>query len=230
MDLSVIVDNFRYFMVGLWPEGPLQGAAITAILSLTSGALSAVVGIVFGIMLACCPRWARIIIVPILGFFRSIPIAMLIFVVYFVLPKLVGVHGTTPPMLTITLSLGTVGGAYLAYSVAAGINSIPKGQWRAGKALGLSWPQVMGRVILPQALPRMLPSFVNQWVSLIKDTSLAYIISTADLTFLARQVSNTVMTQPAVIYLFVALIYFICCSLLDVLAVGLRKTLSGKTV
>lgn len=157
MDLSVIVDNFRYFMVGLWPEGPLQGAAITAILSLTSGALSAVVGIVFGIMLACCPRWARLIIVPILGFFRSIPIAMLIFVVYFVLPKLVGVHGTTPPMLTITLSLGTVGGAYLAYSVAAGINSIPKGQWRAGKALGLSWPQVMRHVILPQALPRMLP-------------------------------------------------------------------------
>ena len=230
MDLSVIADNFSYFMVGLWPDGPLQGAAITLILSLVSGALSAVVGIVFGILLACCPRWGRIILVPVLGFFRSIPIVMLIFGMYFVLPKLLGENGTLPPMSAITLSLGTVGGAYLAYSVAAGINSLPKGQWRAGKALGLSWLQVMRYVILPQALPRMLPSFINQWVSLIKDTSLAYIIGTADLTFLARQVSSTVMTQPAVIYLFVAFIYFMGCSLLDIAAMGLRKSLSGKTV
>lgn len=192
MDLSVIVDNFRYFMVGLWPDGPLQGAAITVILSLTSGALSAVVGILLGILLACSPRWTRMILVPLLGFFRSIPIVMLIFGVYFVLPKLIGLKSTMPPLGAITLSLGLVGGAYLAYSVAAGINSLPKGQWRAGKALGLSWVQIMRCVILPQALPRMLPSFINQWVSLIKDTSLAYVIGTADLTFLARQISSTV--------------------------------------
>lgn len=230
MDLSVIVDNFRYLMLGLWPDGPLSGAAITVILSLSSGALSAILGILLGIMLACCPRWTRMILVPVLGFFRSIPIVMLIFGVYFVLPKMLGINGTTPPLGAITLSLGCVGGAYLAYSVAAGIDSLPKGQWRAGKALGLSWLQVMRHVILPQALPKMLPSFINQWVSLIKDTSLAYVIGTADLTFLARQVSNTVMTQPAVIYLFVALLYFIGCSLLDLAATCLRKTLSGKTV
>lgn len=231
MDLSVIADNFRYFMLGLWPDGPLQGAAITLILSLISGALSAVVGLVLGIVLACCPRWMRIFIMPILGFFRSIPIVMLIFGAYFVLPKLLSIkNGDMPQWIAISLSLGVVGGAYLAYSVAAGINSLPKGQWRAGKAIGLSWGQIMWHVILPQALPRMLPSFINQWVSLIKDTSLAYIIGMADLTFLARQVSNTAMTQPAVIYLFVALLYFIGCSLLDLAAMGLRKSLSGKTV
>ena len=230
MDLSVIVDNFRYLMVGLWPEGSLSGAAITVFLSLTSGLLSAIVGIVLGIVLACAPRWANAILVPVLGFFRSIPIVMLIFGAYFVLPKLLHIkNGDMPQWIAISLSLGVVGGAYLAYSVAAGINSLPKGQWRAGTALGLSWLQIMRHVILPQALPRMLPSFINQWVSLIKDTSLGYIIGTQELTFLARQVSSTSM-QPATVYLFVALIYFICCSLLDLAAVGLRKTLSGKTV
>lgn len=230
MDLSVIINNFHYFMVGLWPDGPLKGAAITVLLSLTSGLLSAVVGIVLGIVLACTPRWARAILVPILGFFRSIPIVMLVFGAYFMLPKLLNIRSDDlQQWIAISLSLGVVGGAYLAYSVAAGINSLPKGQWRAGKALGLSWLQSMRYVILPQALPRMLPSFINQWVSLIKDTSLGYIIGTQELTFLARQISSASM-QPSTVYLFVALIYFICCSLLDLAAVGLRKTLSGKSV
>ena len=226
MDFSVITDNARYLMLGNWPQGALGGAALTLALSLASGLLSAVVGLLFGTMLACCPRWVRWLLMPVLGFFRAIPIVMLIFWVYFMSPQLLGVQA--PQMTTVALSLGFVGGAYLSYSVASGINGLPVGQWRASKALGLSWWQAMRYVIFPQALPRMMPSFINQWVSLIKDTSLAYIIGGTELLFLARQIDNTVMTQPALIYLFVGVIYYIICTLLDVAAFQLRRT-SGKT-
>lgn len=226
MDVSVITDNFRYLMLGNWPDAMLSGAALTLALSIISGVLSAVLGLLFGIMLACCPHWVRWVLTPVLGFFRSIPIVMLIFWIYFMSPTLFGFQ--MPQITTVALSLGFVGGAYLSYSVASGIDSLPAGQWRAGKALGLSWGQVMYLIVLPQALPQMMPSFINQWVSLIKDTSLAYIIGGAELLFLARQINNTVMTQPALIYLFVGMVYFLICTLLDVAAFRLRCT-SGKS-
>ncbi|MGV8698466.1 ABC transporter permease subunit, partial [Pseudomonas aeruginosa] len=75
--------------------------------------------------------------------------------------------------------------------------------------------QVLRLVILPQALPVMLPSFLNQWVSLIKDTSLAYVIGVGELSFVATQVSNRVMVHPTEIFLFVALLYFLLCTSLD---------------
>lgn len=73
-------------------------------------------------------------------------------------------------------------------------------------------------MILPQALPVMLPSFLNQWVSLIKDTSLAYVIGVGELSFVATQVSNRVMVHPTEIFLFVALLYFLLCTSLDLFA------------
>lgn len=228
MNLSVLAQNFWYCMVGQWPNGELGGVALTVILSVFAGLLSAVIGLLLGLVLACSPRWIRGILIPILGFFRAVPIVMLIFCIYYVTPLVLGL--SVPAHSTVVISLGCVGGAYLAYSVAAGINSVPRGQWRAGTALGLSWLSVMLHIILPQALPRMLPSFVNQWVSLIKDTSLGFIISTADLTFIGRQLSSSGVASPAVVYLCVALLYFIGCTLLDVAATIFRKKLSRETV
>ncbi len=100
----------------------------------------------------------------------------------------------------------------------AGIQSLPAGQWAAARALGMQPAQVMRLIILPQALPIMLPSFLNQWISLIKDTSLAYVIGVGELSFVATQVSNRVMVHPTEIFLFVALVYFVFCTGLDVLA------------
>jgi len=102
--------------------------------------------------------------------------------------------------------------------VAAGINSLPAGQWAVARALGLRPAQVLWLVILPQALPLMLPSFLNQWVSLIKDTSLAYVIGVGELSYEATQVSNRVMVHPVEIFLFVALVYFVLCSALQLAA------------
>ncbi|HDV6323970.1 TPA: amino acid ABC transporter permease, partial [Burkholderia multivorans] len=70
-------------------------------------------------------------------------------------------------------------------------------------------------VLLPQAVRIMTPSFVNQWVALVKDTSLAYIVGVPELSFVATQVNNRLMVYPAPIFLFVAAIYLIICTSLD---------------
>ena len=216
MDFSVISDNFSYFMLGAWPNGPLGGAALTLLLSLLSGIISAFLGLVLGIALVMIRGKTRWLLLGVLGFLRAIPVVMLIFWSYFLLPILFKVD--VPALATVVCALSLIGGAYLAHSVYAGISSLPPGQWAAGTALGLGKWQVLRLIILPQALPMMLPSFLNQWISLIKDTSLAYVIGVGELSFVATQISNRVMVHPTEIFLFVALVYFVFCSSLDQIA------------
>lgn len=216
MDASVILDNLEYLLLGAYPDGPLGGAALTVLLALFSGLVSAVLGLGLGIALAVLRGWSRLALVTVLGFFRAIPVLMLIFWSYFLLPIIF--HVDIPALATVVCALSLIGGAYLAHSVYAGIHSLPAGQWAAARALGLRPWQVLRLVILPQALPIMLPSFVNQWISLIKDTSLAYVIGVGELSLMATQVSNRVMVHPTEIFLFVALLYFLICFPLDLLA------------
>jgi polar amino acid transport system permease protein len=222
MDFSVITDNLPYFLLGAYPDGPLGGAALTLVLALLSGVISAVLGLVLGVALAVVRGGLRWVLLAVLGFFRAIPVLMLIFWVYFLLP--IVFHLDVPALATVVCALSLIGGAYLAHSVYAGIQSLPKGQWAAARALGLRPAQVLRRVILPQALPIMLPSFLNQWVSLLKDTSLAYVIGVGELSFVATQVSNRVMVHPTEIFLFIALLYFLFCSGLDLCASFLSRT------
>ena len=216
MDFSVISDNLEYFLIGAYPDGPLGGAALTLVLSVLSGICAAVLGLVLGIALSSLKGWPRGILIAVLGFLRAIPVLMLIFWSYFLLPIIF--HVDIPALFTVVCALSLIGGAYLAYSVHAGIQSLPDGQWAAARALGMRPVQVMRLIILPQALPIMLPSFLNQWISLIKDTSLAYVIGVGELSFVATQVSNRVMVHPTEIFLLVALVYFVFCSSLDLLA------------
>jgi polar amino acid transport system permease protein len=108
-----------------------------------------------------------------------------------------------------------IGGAYLAHSVHAGIVAVGAGQWQAGLSLGFTRAQTLRYIVLPQALRIMAPSFVNQWVSLVKDTSLAYIVGVGELSFVATQVSNRLMIYPAQIFLFTGFIYLVLCTALD---------------
>ena len=101
------------------------------------------------------------------------------------------------------------GMAYLGEIVRAGIQSVPRGQVEAGTALGLSGAQGMRFVILPQALKNMIPSLVTQFIVLFKDTSLASIIGFMDLTKAAQVVNNREI-RPFPIYLFIAVVYWVC--------------------
>jgi polar amino acid transport system permease protein len=138
---------------------------------------------------------------------------MLIFWTYFLLPVLFQID--VPGLATVVCALSLVGGAYLAHSVYAGIRAVGDGQWQAGLSLGLTRMQALRYVLLPQAMRIMAPSFVNQWVSLVKDTSLAYIVGVGELSFVATQVSNRLMVYPAQIFLFVGFIYLVLCTALD---------------
>lgn len=210
MDLSVISDNLRYLLIGAWPDGPLGGAALTVLLSVASALASALLGLCGGIALALLGPRLRLVLRTVLGLLRAVPVLMLIFWIYFLLPMVFGVD--IPGVLTVVVALSLVGGAYLSHAVAAGIAAVPRGQWQAGQALGLGRLQTLRLIILPQALPTMAPSFLNQWIALIKDTSLAYVIGVAELSFVSTQVSNRLLVHPAEIFLFATLVYLLLCT------------------
>lgn len=214
MDFSVIGDNLAYLLFGQFPDGPLGGAALTVLISLAAGAISALLGTFLGVMLVMSRGIVMGLLAAILGFFRAIPVIMLIFWTYFLLPIIFAIE--IPEITTVICALALIASAYIAHAVAAGLRAIGRGQWYAGLSLGFNRWQTLWFIILPQALRMMVPSFVNQWISLIKDSSLAYIVGVGELTFLATQVNNRSMVHPLEVFLFVALLYFIMCTLLDI--------------
>lgn len=213
MDFSVISENWPYLLWGAYPDGPLGGAALTLWISLLAGMASSVLGVISGVALAMSRGICSGILSAVLGFFRAIPVIMLIFWFYFLLPVAFG--WDIPEITTVVCGLTLITAAYLAHAVKSGIVAVGKGQWSAGLSLGLNAWQILRFIILPQVLRIMFPSFVNQWISLIKDTSLAYIVGVSELTFLSTQVNNRSMVYPMEVFLFVALIYFILCFVLE---------------
>lgn len=221
MNFAALADDWQYLLVGTFPEGPPGGALLTLILSSVSGLLSAVLGLLLGIALVMAQGWPAAVLRTVLGFLRAIPVLMLIFWIYFLLPVVFGVD--VPGTVCVVCALSLISGAYLAHGVAAGIHSIAQGQWSAGLALGMTRWEVLRTLILPQALTVMLPSFVNQWVTLIKDSSLAYIVGVGELSFLSSQVNARLMVHPAEVFLFVGGIYWLLCSALNLLAWAVER-------
>lgn len=227
MDFSIIYDNLGYLLWGTWPDGPLGGAALTLAISLMAGVASAILGTLLGVALAMSRGVVAGLLAAVLGFFRAIPVIMLIFWTYFLLPIVFGVD--IPEITTVVCALALIASAYLAHAVKAGIAAIGPGQWQAGLSLGLTRWQTLWLIVLPQALRMMVPSFINQWISLIKDTSLAYIVGVSELTFLATQVNNRSMVYPMEVFLFIALVYFVFCLALDLLANAINRRYSPQT-
>ncbi|AXF04829.1 MULTISPECIES: amino acid ABC transporter permease [Paraburkholderia] len=211
--------TLRYLLLGTFPNGPLGGAALTLVMSIVSALLSAVVGLAGGIALSMTRGAVHLALTAVVGFFRAIPVLMLIFWTFFLMPMLL--HIDVPGLATVVCALALIGGAYLSHSVQAGVAAVRAGQEQAAMSLGLTRWQALRYVLLPQAVRIMTPSFVNQWVSLIKDTSLAYIVGVPEFTFLANQVNNRLMVYPVQIFLFVGLVYLLLCSALQLCATRL---------
>ena len=210
---TMLWDSLPYLLWGAYPDGPIGGAALTVLLSLGSGILSALLGLGLGIALAMLQGPARVVLTSALAFLRAIPVLMLIFWSYFLLPIALGIN--VPGVLSVMAALSLIGGAYLAHAVFAGITGIAAGQWAAGLSLGLTRWGTLRHIVLPQSLRMMLPSFVNQWVTLVKDSSLAYIVGVGELSFVASQVNARTMIYPAEIFMLVGLIYWVLCAGLD---------------
>ncbi len=227
LDFTVVVDNLTYFVVGRYPHGPLGGIALTLYLALAAGVLAFVGGLALALA-SLAPRrafrWPAEAIIQVL---RGVPLLMVIFWMYFGIPALLG--RPVPEASTVIAALALFTSAYMSQIVRAGIESITKGQVEAARSSGMRPAQVTAFVILPQALRNMIPSFVNQFVSLIKDTSLAFIVGVSELTHIATQVNNRSLIYPTEIFLFVAGVYFILCYALTSLSRRLERRLAWRT-
>ena len=117
------------------------------------------------------------------SFFRGVPLLIQIYLIYLGIPQLGYVVGAVPAGI---LALSLCYGAYMTEIFRAGISSIPRGQWEASRAIGLSPLQTMMRVVLPQSMRLIIPPTGNQFISMLKDSSLVSVIGVWELMFLAR--------------------------------------------
>jgi len=170
MHWDVVYNNLDYFLWGAFPKGPLGGLAMSIVLALLGIFGAFWIGLAAGLMRLSrngFVRWPATVYIEVV---RGTPLLMLIFWFYFLAPILFG-H-TLPAAESALTSFIVFTGAYVAEIVRAGVLSLPRGQMEAARGSGLSHVQAMSHVILPQSLRNMIPSFVNQFVSLTKDTSL----------------------------------------------------------
>ena len=145
---------------------------------------------------------------------------MVIFWFWFMIPTIIG---KSLPEYSVALTAFVVfEAAYLAEIVRSGIQSVPRGQGEAAIATGLTRHQTMRLVILPQALRNMIPALVTQFIVLLKDTSLASIIGYVDLTKAAQIVNNREI-RPFQLYLFIAVVYWLCTYSMSVFARRLER-------
>ncbi|MDQ2150900.1 amino acid ABC transporter permease [Alcaligenaceae bacterium A4P071] len=212
---EIVQNNWELLLIGQYPNGPIGGLAAT----LGLAAVSLLLALPFSVLLAL-GRISRfkIFFLPasaLVYLVRGLPLLMFIFWAYFFVPLIIGrpVAGAT----TMIVALVCYESAYLAEIIRAGIQSLPSGQMEAGRALGLSYWQTMRRIILPQAMFNMLPSMLSQFISTVKETSLAYVISVQELTYAANQINSVLLTKPFEVFALLALTYFILNFFLSVL-------------
>jgi polar amino acid transport system permease protein len=165
-----------------------EGVVITALLTILTMMIA-----VPGGLLVMLLRQSSFLLLRGLGtafveFFRNLPLILLVYWSFYVLPTLVDVQ--LSPFATGLVALSLNVSAYNSETFRAGVNSIRKGQVDAGLALGMSGWQVMRKVVLPQAVRRILPVLASTWVSLFKDTSLVSVIAVGDLAHAALQIRS----------------------------------------
>jgi glutamate/aspartate transport system permease protein len=205
VDVSVIVNNFQFLVVqGLIGIGPFIGGTLR--LAIPAMILGFLFGIFIGLARLAGQPWIRVPATVYVEFFRGVPLVMVIFWIWFIIPQLLRLP---IPEYGVALTAFVVfEAAYFGEIVRAGIQSVPRGQVEAATTLGLTATKTMTYVVLPQAFRNMAPSLVTQMIVLFKDTSLASIIGYVDLTKAAQIVNNREI-RPFELYLFIAVVYWI---------------------
>lgn len=195
LDWSVVWDNRAQFV---------QGAVMTVQLAVLTMLIALPGGMVLALMRLSRFRLLERPATFFVEFFRCTPLILQVYWAFYVLPAEFGVQFSEFSTGLIALSMNV--SAYNSESFRAGINSIRKGQVEAGRALGMVPWQVMRKIVLPQAVRRIIPVMANTWVSLFKDTSLVSVIAVAELSYVSMQLRSQTfrvfetLTAMAVIY------------------------------
>ncbi|MFC6345944.1 amino acid ABC transporter permease [Vagococcus carniphilus] len=199
LEQALTWSNLRFILDGLW---------VTLEVAIVSIILSFVIGGIFGVI-----RYLKIPVISvgvgiIIDIIRNLPLLLIIFFTYFALPQ-IGIQFSI--FWSAVIALTIFESAMLSEIIRGGLLAVPKGQLEAGISTGLTKIQTIYYIVLPQGLKLMVPPLVSQFVSLIRDTSLAVIISLPELThntkIIYAEYPNTVLPM----FLIMALLYFIIC-------------------
>ena len=171
MDFELIEQSIPYI---------IQGALITIEITLMAVGIGFFIGLFAGIARICRIKALRIIATIYADCIRGTPLLVQIFLIYFALPMLI--HTQINPFVAAVTACAINSGAYVSEIFRAGIQAIDQGQFEAGHSLGLSWWQTMYYIILPQAFHNILPPLGNEFITMLKDSSLVSVIGFEELT------------------------------------------------
>jgi polar amino acid transport system permease protein len=195
-DFSVIGENLDLL---------LKGVGITLAYSAGTILGGLIIGVICGMGLLYQRKWVTLPIHYYVELFRCTPLLVQIVWFYYALPIVLAIE--LPAWLAAGIGLTLYMGAFSTEIVRGGIISIDRGQWQAARALGMTWGELMPHIILPQAVKRMVPPFVNQSITQLKNTSLLFVVAMPDLMYTANIVVSQTF-RPLEIYTGAAAAYF----------------------
>jgi polar amino acid transport system permease protein len=196
-------------MKGFWHDAVeffpilMSGVVLTIVVTIGSLLLSTVLGLVWAMMRVSGIKALSVLSASLINVIRGIPIIVLLFYLYFVMPDL-GV--TLSALQAAILGLGIAYSAYQAENFRAGIEAIDKGQIEAAQSIGMGWWLTMRRVVLPQAVRIVLPPYGNVMIMMLKDSSQASTITVAELALQGKLIASSTFKNTSVFTL-VALMY-----------------------
>lgn len=211
LDFTVIVPRLPYLLKAAWVT--VEASALVLF-------FGAVVGIVIGVLRVSPIRIVRFTAAAYINVIRGTPLLIQLFLIYFGLPSL-GIRLSAFLSGILGMSINSAG--YVGEIVRGGIEAIPKGQWEAGKVLGLSYLKTMRHIVMPQAIRHMLPAFGNEFVSLIKESSLLSTLAITELTMAGQQVRSATYASFET-FIVVGILYFCMTSI----ATGCLRFLEQK--
>lgn len=182
-----------------------SGLGFTILYTIVSVVLGLIIGTTLALMKLSSSKWLNWPATAAIEVLRGVPLLVLLIWMYYAFPLLTGVPMTAATASIVALSL--YGGAYYGEIIRGGIVSIDAGQVDAGRSLGMTYSERMRRIIMPQAFRRMIPPLMNQSIIQLKNTSLASVVTVAELTYQAQRLSSDtyrsleVYTGVAILYL-----------------------------
>ena len=207
-----------------WMPALIQSTGVTLALSVTS----VLAALVFAVFLALGKISRNAVLSKVCGayifFFRGTPLLMQLFFIYYTLPQMIPALNIQSRFFAAWLAFTLNVAAYLAEIIRAAIQSIDKGQMEAARALGLTRHQAMRLVVIPQAYRRMIPPICNEFVMVLKDTSLVSIIALTDLTYQTKIIASN--KASALVYIPAMIIYLVITGVFTFIFNRLEKKLS----
>lgn len=195
-DWLLIIDNLPLL---------LKGALVTVEITAMSVGCGFFIGMVASLANLSKFRLVRLLAKLYVDIIRGTPLLVQIFLIYFALPMII--HTKINPFVAAVTACSINSGAYVSEIFRAGIQSIDKGQMEAGRSLGLNWMQTMRYIIMPQAFKRIIPPLGNEFIAMLKDSSLVSVIGFEELTRRGQLIiaktygSFEIWTTVAIIYL-----------------------------